>query len=373
MEDYMIGHNRFAFHALLVALSFSCLFTAYAEDTLVKTDSERKTRTRQELLALIEKAGETKPDWWNRVPLEYPETLDLSFPAEPGGDWDTRKNVGQYMWSIINENPSRFEQGTKFMHYVLRINQDEPDVARRSMQQLGHCYHDLLQDWARAAYWKRKAGVTDVTLANCYWQLGNKQMAVEILNRVRFDYSRYGSSIKQWSDMGELDRALQLARTSAGYRDWGAAYRAAGDAYRKHSRYEEAIENYRKVLAVQSISEENLILKHNQDHAGVTIDNIRLFETFDIDKVKEGTYRDSCPAYNGDLVVSVTVEKRRISSVKVLEHQEKQFFSSLTDMPAKIIAAQDFRNVDATTGATVTADAITNAVARALSQGIEKP
>ena len=40
-------------------------------------------------------------------------------------------------------------------------------------------------------------------------------------------------------------------------------------------------------------------------------------------------------------------------------------------MPAKIIRAQDFSNVDATTGATVTADAIKNAVARALSQGIE--
>ena len=75
------------------------------------------------------------------------------------------------------------------------------------------------------------------------------------------------------------------------------------------------------------------------------------------------------PAYNGELVVSATVAQHRISAITVVEHAEKQFYSSLTDMPKKIIRAQDFRNIDATTGATVTADAIKNAVARALQQG----
>ena len=195
-------------------------------------------------------------------------------------------------------------------------------------------------------------------------------MAAEILNGIRFDYSRYGSTIKQWADMGELDRALQLARASGGYRDWGAAYRAAGDAYRKYQRYDEAIASYQEVLAVESETKDNLILKHNQDHARLAIESIRLFETFDLGKVRAGTYRAGVPAYNGELVVSVTVERKAITSVEVVEHHEKQFYSSLVDMPAKIIRAQDFRNVDATTGATVTADAITNAVARALSQGI---
>jgi uncharacterized protein with FMN-binding domain len=275
------------------------------------------------------------------------------------------------MWSIINENESRFRQGTKFMHYVLKLNEDDPGVVKRCRDQLAHCYHDLLQDWARAAYWKRKAGRRDVALANCYWQLGNKEMASEILNGIRFDYSRYGAAIKQWADMGELGKALQLARVSAGYRDYGAAYRAAGDANRKYRRYDEAIAAYEKVLASGSESEDNRILQHNQDHARLAIEGIQLYETFDLGKVRDGTFQSEVPAYNGPLVVRVTVADHAITAVEVVEHREQQFYSSLVDMPAKIIGAQDYRGIDATTGATVTADAITSGAARALSQGVK--
>ena len=111
--------------------------------------------TREDLLAEIERAGTTKPDWWGEVPLNYPDTLDLSFP-KPEGPWRARKNVGQYMWSIINPNPGRWKEGTKFMHYVLKINKGDSSVEKKVMGQLGHCYHDLLEDWARAAYWWRK-------------------------------------------------------------------------------------------------------------------------------------------------------------------------------------------------------------------------
>ena len=344
-----------------------------ARDFGTQVSDGRPGRTREEVLALIEEAGTTKPDWWDSVTLEYPETLDLSFPHPPyGKEWNTRINVGQFMWSIINENPSRFEQGTKFMHYVMKLNEGKPAVVERCMQQLGHCYHDLLQDWARAAYWKRKLRARDVTLANCYWQLGSKEMAVEVLDGIRFDSSRYGGAIKQWADMGELERALQLAEVSVGFRDWGAALRATADAYRKFGRYEEAIEYYEQVLAVESQTEDNLILKHNQDHARLAIENVRLYETFDLEEVGDGTFQARVPAYNGELAVNVTVQGHVITEVKVIEHREKQFFSSLTDMPAKIIRAQDFRGIDATTGATVTADAIKSAVARALSQGIKE-
>jgi uncharacterized protein with FMN-binding domain len=325
------------------------------------------------VLALIESAGTTRPDWWEPVALEYPETLDLSFPhPPPTQDWRAHENVGQYMWSVINENPNRFRQGTKFMHFVMKLNEDDPGVVRRCQEQLAHCYHDLLQDWARAAYWKQELGVRDVTLANCYWMLGNKEMATEILDGIRFDYSRYGESIKQWADMGELERALDLARSSGDFGDWGAAHRAAGDALRKFGRYDDAIISYEKVLAVESRAKDNLILKHNQDHARMAIEDIRLYETFDLAKVRDGSFEAGVPAYNGELVVRATVEDRRITDVTVVSHVEKQFFSSLTDMPTKIVRAQDFRGVDATTGATVTAEAIKSATARALSRGQDR-
>jgi tetratricopeptide (TPR) repeat protein len=232
------------------------------------SSSERLTRPREEVLALIEEAGTSKPTWWDLVALEYPETLDLSYPhPPPTKEWSPRLNVGQFMWSIINENASRFRQGTKFMHFVLKQNikqnTDKPQVVRRCKEQLAHCYHDLLQDWARAAYWKRQLRARDVTLANCYWQLGSKEMAVEILDRIRFDPSRYGGVIKQWADIGELEKALALAKGSVRSNNWGAAYRAAGDAYRKFGRYAEAVEYYENVLAVKSKKKDNLILKHN--------------------------------------------------------------------------------------------------------------
>lgn len=354
---------------MLAALAIAAsLATAADPDS-----GERVTRTREQVLALIQEAGTTRPDWWSSVPLEYPGTLDLSFPhPPPTKEWNTRLNVGQYMWSIVNENESRFRQGTKFMHYVLKLNENDPGVVGRCREQLAHCYHDLLQDWARAAYWKRLAGRRDVALANCYWQLGSVEMAAEILDGIRFDYSRYGAAIKQWADMGKLDKALRLARSSVGYGDWGAVYRATGDAYRKFRRFDKAIASYQRVLAVKSRKKDDLILKHNQDHARLAIENIQLFETFDLGKVRDGTYGNRVPAYNGELVVSVTVAGHAITAVEVVEHHEKQPYSSLVDMPAKIIRAQDYRDVDATTGATVTADAITSAVARALSQGLER-
>ena len=68
---------------------------------------ERVTRTREQVLALIEEAGSTRPDWWSSVPLEYRETLDLSFPhPPPTKEWNTRLNVGQYMWSNKGYNPT---------------------------------------------------------------------------------------------------------------------------------------------------------------------------------------------------------------------------------------------------------------------------
>ncbi|MDA0337158.1 MAG: FMN-binding protein [bacterium] len=347
-----------------------CAIAVVFASTCVLCADGKPTRTREEVVALIEAAGTTRPQWWDSVPLEYPETLDLSFAQPPQGEpWDSRRNVGQYMWSIINENAGRFEQGTKFMHYVMKLNEDDPWVVRRCMEQLAHCYHDLLQDWARAAYWRRKLGVRDVTLANCYWQLGNKEMAVEIMAGIGYDPSRYGGAIKQWADMGELEQARKLAVVSMGSRDWGAAQRALADAYRKFGRYEEAIDYYEQVLAVVSQSEDNLILKHNQDHARLALENIRLYETFDLGKVQDGSFAASVPAYNGDLALRVTVGAHAILAVEITEHHEKQFYSSLTDMPERILAAQDFRGIDATTGATVTAEAIKSAVARALSQG----
>ena len=71
--------------------------------------------------------------------------------------------------------------------------------------------------------------------------------------------------------------------------------------------------------------------------------------------------------YNGQVEVLVTVTKGLIASVTIDNHVEKQFYSSLEDTPANIVRLQNINGVDATTGATITSNAVILATGKALS------
>ncbi|MDA1162559.1 MAG: FMN-binding protein, partial [Planctomycetota bacterium] len=60
-----------------------------------------------------------------------------------------------------------------------------------------------------------------------------------------------------------------------------------------------------------------------------------------------------------------------IKSVTVTRHREKQYYSSLTDTPRKILARQGVAGIDATSSATITSEAIINATAKALANGMK--
>lgn len=335
------------------------------------------TRTRAEVEALIENVGRTPPDWYGSTPLNYPRTLDLSWP-KPSGPWNTRKHISHYMFSVINENPRRWKEGARFMHHVLSVNGDDPQVHQKAFDQLGHCYHDLLEDWARAAFWWGKLNKYHMDnfmgLADCYWKLGSKEMATDLLRRIRTDSTRYGSVIKLWSDMGELDEALRLAEASARAGNPSGARIGAGDACRKHGRYSRAVAYYKKVLALPATytringkNQKNPILERNKQRAQTAIDNIKTFETLDLNRISDGIYTGTSPAYVGDLTVAATVQNGRITSVRITKHKDKQYFSALTDTPNQIIKKQGLKGVDATTSATITSEAIINATAKALA------
>ena len=76
-------------------------------------------------------------------------------------------------------------------------------------------------------------------------------------------------------------------------------------------------------------------------------------------------------AYAGQLYVEVDVKGGRIESVRVTQHRERQFYSAITDTIQQIVAKQSVKGVDATTGATMTAEAIINATAKALAGGMK--
>jgi uncharacterized protein with FMN-binding domain len=334
-------------------------------------------RTRAEVEALIQKAGAAPPDWWDSVALNSPPGLDLVWTQPTkGAPWDPQKQLGQYLWSVVNENPGKWREGAKLLHHCLTVNRNDKAKLAKTMDSLGRIYHNLLGDWARAAFWWRKAAGLDpdygdnnaAELAHCYWKLGSREMAVAVLEKFPEDDTRHGSYIKLWAEMGDLDKALAMAEGTAraGYPDIG--YLAAGDACRMAGRYKQALDYYQKVAACAQGWND---LKQNKARAQASIDAIRAAEGLDLSKVRDGTYRAGSIAYAGLLEVAVEVRGGKILSVKVLKHQEKQYYTALADTPAQIVQKQGIRGVDAVTSATITSEAIMNATVKALAQGMK--
>lgn len=338
------------------------------------TLASKDTRTRAEVEALIDQLGRTPPDWYNSTPLNYPQSLDLTWPEKPQGAWNNQKNMGQYVWDVINTNPGKWREGVRLMHHLLVVNKDDSKTTSRVMQSLGGMYHNLLEDYARSAFWLRKAGVEQypdvvpgktVLLAECYWRLGSKSMADELLDKAPATVS----TIKLLADMGDTTKALQLCDALArqGYPD--TAYMHAGDASRVAGQYQQALQYYQKVLDVPATGQQQKRIEKFQARARASMDAIKLFELTDVSRVRDGSYDASSLGYEGQVGVNVVVRSGRIESVRVTQHREKQFYSALTDTPAKIIAKQGVKGVDATTNATITSEAIINATAKALASG----
>jgi uncharacterized protein with FMN-binding domain len=328
-------------------------------------------RSKTEVERLIQQAGATPPDWLSETPLEYPRSLDLSFQEPAPGGWNNQKNVGQYLWDVINPNPGKWRSGVRLMYHLLEVNQGNQQVETRVMNHLGGIYHRMLQDHARAAYWWRRAGVEKndahghgVALAECYWKLGNKQMAVELLGRIKTQFA----TIKLLSDMGETDRALAMAKSAAqgSAADW--AYLYAGDACRVAGRHKEALTMYEKVLTVPATGKQKGRIERSHQRARANMEAIKLFELLDLRRVPDGTYRNSSMGYEAQVHVEVVVRSGRIENVRVTDHREKQYYSSITDTCQKIIAKQRVTGIDATSGATITSEAIINATAKALAE-----
>jgi len=332
----------------------------------------------------IEQQGVTPPDWYDSTPLNYPRTLDLSWPEPPPDKaWNNQKNMGQYIWDIINPNPAKWREGTKLLHHMLEVNKDRPETLRRIMDALGRFYHNLLQDDARAAFWWQKAGVGEPDtrfrnsaplLAECYYRLGSKPMASQLLMQVEKTAPQF-SLIKVWADMGELARALQLAEAYArGNASVAAiAYMYAGDACRTNGDYAKAMDYYQKVIGAQASGQLAKRIEREQQRARDSLEAIRLFERADPARVPDGVYEANSMGYASLIHVAVTVQGGRIQAIQITRHEEKQFYSAFTDTVQKIIQRQSVKGVDATSSATLTSEAVINAVAKALAGAARPP
>ncbi len=319
----------------------------------------------------IENAGSSPPDWYDDEQLQYPKTLDLSWPLKPATKgWNAKKNVSNYLWEVINPNPGRWKSGVKLVHHILSMHRDNPTLLARDMQQLADMYFRLLQDYPRAAFWYRKARVEkgkppSVRLAECYWQMGSKAMALAELKARTVSLD----AVKLYSDMGETDRALQLVEAFARIGRTHDAYLLGGDACRLAGRPEEAVQYYQKVLQ-NKVARNAEYLQRFHARARESIEAIRLVKQADPQLVADGTHTATTTGYAGPLEVKVTVADGRIESVQVTKHKEKQFFAALIDIPRQIVSKQSVEGIDALSGATVTSQAIVNGTARALANGV---
>lgn len=326
------------------------------------------TLTPAQVQALIAKDGSTPPDWLKSTKLNFPKTLDLSWTPQPQGGWNNQKYVGQFIWDIINPNSGRWREGIKFVEHLLETHKDNPELRLRAQREIANMYFRFFQDYARAAWWWQQAGTTiedppAFHLAECYWRLGSKQMALDLINQTQLVYL---DGIKLLGDMGETDRAVKMAE----YYDEHDAWLLAGDACRLAGRLTEAQAFYEKVVNTPpAAGQKPERLKRTQNRAQANLDAIKLFELVDVSKVADGTYKDSSLGYEAQVEVSVKVIGKKIEDVKVTQHREKQYYSSLTDVPAQIIAKQSVKGVEATSRATITGEAIINATAKALAQG----
>ncbi|MEZ5944291.1 MAG: FMN-binding protein [Planctomycetaceae bacterium] len=339
-------------------------------------NSSAPSRTRKEVLDLIDSEGRTPPDWFDDTQLNYPNTLDLSWPQPPPQPWNSSKNVGQFIWDRVNPNPGQWRAGVKLMHHIMVTKKDDKEVVNRAMMSLGAMYHNLFEDYARAAFWWQQAGVDKravgqplplVHLANCYFQLGNKDLALETLKKL----TRYPpATIKLLGDMGQTDDALQLAESGAQGGSPLMCYLYAGDVCRVAGRLDDAEQYYRKAVdaADRDKGRSAAHVRRDKGRALASLAAIQFYRLSPKD-VADGTYVASSLGYEDQVEVNVVVAAGVITDVKVTRHREKQFYSSITDTPRTIIARQTLMGIDTTSGATITSEAIINATAQALAKG----
>lgn len=324
-------------------------------------------RTPAEVMRLIEQQGSRPPTWFATTRVDHPKSLDLSWPLKPPQKgWNNQRNMGQYLWDIINPNPGRWQSGIRLVAHLMELHDGNATLVQRDQRTLGSMYFRLFQDYPRAAYWLQKGNVRKgerpaTMLAECYWRLGSRQLAMQWLS----DNSASVGKIKLLGDMGETDRAVRMADALAKSSAMHQAFLAAGDALRLAKRYDEAIRYYERVVQSKPARNEQYD-KRFKGRAQESIEAIRLFEQFDLANQRDGRYRASSVGYNGPIEVEVVVADQRIEDVRVTRHTEKQFYSAITDTTQQIIKAQDVREIDGTTSATITSQAIVNATAKAL-------
>jgi len=334
----------------------------------------RVKRSSREVVELIRRVGPTKPDWWDDVRLDYPKTLDLSWPKpKRGAKWNPQKNPSQYLMSVIYRQPRRWRSAAKLFQHIIDISDDNDRARHNAMQSLGLVYARFLADYPRAAYWwqkvareKRSLNTREaVGLAECYWQLGSKSKTERVLR------SLGGGTTKLWAEIGDLDQALAVARREARGNWPHNAFLAAGNAYRSHGRHRQAMGLYRRLAKLKPQGKRAKGLQRMKKLGQQSIAATEIYQGLDLGKARDGTYTGVGEGFRGPMQVNVVIADGAIEAIKVVKHREDWYFRSLTEVPRRLVKRQGVKGVHAVTGATYTSNGIVNATADAIRKALE--
>ena len=399
--------------------------TCFNIETWANSDSNTG-KTKAEVDAIIENIGSTEPNWWDSVELRVPETLDMNWPVRVavqqgfggrggrggrggfgnmGGrgsfgiqgatapNQNNSRSIDNYLVQVIYPNDSRYQSGIKLVNHLMILHKGDAQKLARSLNTLGEMFYDLLGDYARAAFWWQKAtqmngSIDSLKLARCYYELGSKSAAYELLSRTSSGYRGSNKdAIKFWANIGEVDMALEMIESNSqasnmGGRNSGFSrggsqgidYMFAAEICRMAGRYEQAAAYYEKIINSMSNNFNNFRGRggSSTDRAKANMEVVKLLNNLDLKQIPDGTYTSNAIGYGGTLYVNVTVVRKRIVSVEVTQHRETYSYCARAIQAArKIVSKQGFEGVDTISGATITSDAIINAAAKALANAFE--
>jgi uncharacterized protein with FMN-binding domain len=407
------------------------LMTAFLNAEIWANIESQTDKTKAEIDTLIEKTGNTAPDWWDSVELRIPETLDMNWPVRAGfqqglggfggrggrggfggrggmgnrggrGSFGMQNvpavsrnnpgNIDQYLIQVIYPNDLRHKEGVKLVNHLMIMHKDDTHKLTRSLDTLGNLFYDLFGDYARAAFWWQKSAkmggtIDTLKLARCYFELGSKSAAYELLATVSSGYRGTNKdAIKFWANIGEVDKALEMIesnnQSNTGGRNsnfgrgssQGVDYLFAAEICRTAGRYDQAIVYYEKAIAASLNNFSGFRGRggSTSERAAANMEAVKLLNKLDVKKVPDGTYSSNAIGYGGTLYVNVSVARGRIMSVEVTQHWETySYYSRAIPTARKIVSKQGFKGVDAVSGATITSDAIINAAAKALANAVE--
>ncbi len=85
-------------------------------------------------------------------------------------------------------------------------------------------------------------------------------------------------------------------------------------------------------------------------------------------ELAENEYIGVGKGFEGDVKVKVTMDGDKIAKIDVLEQKESMPQTAMTDIPARVLAAQSVEGIDVVAGSTVSSNALIEAIKDALSQ-----